>query len=62
MRDSLVPWQTFADSFSETERQVPVPADSEVGRVMAAARESWARDGVPDPDDFTVEPVPFDLD
>ena len=50
--------QTFADSFTEEERQVPVPADSELGRAMAQARESWAAaGGPPDPDDFQVEPV-----
>lgn len=56
-------WSDFIDSFTEEERQVPVPADSEVARVMAQARESWTRDGgPPDPDAFTVEPVPVTLD
>ena len=62
MTDQRSPSECFADSFSESERQVPVPADSEVARVMAAARESWARDGVPDPDDFKVTPTPVTFD
>ena len=62
MTDQRNPSERFADSFTEEARQAPVPADSEVSRVMAEARESWAQNGVPDPDDFKVTPIPVDLD
>jgi len=50
-----------ADGFVEVERVTHfVDPDSELGRAMARARESWAEHGVPDPDDFRVEPIPVD--
>src|SRR3954463_6759960 len=49
------------DGFTGEERQVPVDPDSPLGRAMAAARESWAQHGLPDPDDFHFEPIPVDL-
>lgn len=60
MRDSLVPWQTFADSFEEVERQVPVPADSPLGMAMADYRERVERGEVEpvDTDTFKVTPFP----
>ena len=52
-----------ADSFAEVERVTHVvDPDSPLGRVIASARESWVRNGVPDPDDFTVTPIVVDLD
>ena len=61
MRDQLVPWQDFADTFEETERQVPVPADSLLGEAMAEYRERLARGEVEPLDpDFKVTPVPVD--
>ena len=54
----------IVEGFEEVETvQAPVPADSELARVMADARESWAAaGGSPDPDDFRIEPNPVDLD
>ena len=57
------PWEQFADSFEEVERAVHfVDPDSPLGRAMASAREVWALDGVPEPDDFHVTPNPVEPD
>lgn len=50
--------------FTEERREVPVDPDSELGKVMARAREAWAQNGrPPSPDDFVFpEPIPVDLD
>jgi len=51
---------TLLDGFTVEERQVPVDPDSPLGRAMAEARASWAKNGEPpDPDDFVFpEPIP----
>ena len=48
------------DGFTVEARQVPVDPDSPLGRAMAEARESWALEGMPDSDDFSVTPVPVE--
>lgn len=57
-------WSDFIDSFTEEERQVPVPADSPLGRAMADYRERAARGEVEqiDGDTFRVTPRPVTLD
>ena len=52
--------ERFLDGFTETERQVPVPADSPIGRAMARHRPSVRRGEVEPLDGatWTVEPVP----
>ena len=66
MTDTRHPFDAgrFADSFTEEERQVPVPADSPLGKAMAEYRERAARGEVEeiDGDTFTVEPTPVTLD
>lgn len=66
MSDTRRPFDpdVFLAGFTEEERQVPVPADSPLGRAMAAYRERAARGEVEqiDPDTFTVEPRPVTLD
>jgi len=61
--DQRHPCAQFADSFEEVERVTHfVDPDSPLGRAMDEAREAWGRDGVPDPETFTVTPVPVELD
>ncbi len=42
----------FVEGFEETVIVHPVDPDSELGRAMARARESWGEAGPPDPADF----------
>lgn len=56
--------ERFAEGFEEVERVTHfVDPESLLGKAMAEARESWARNGgPPDPDDFKIVPDPVNLD
>lgn len=53
-RDERHPFdaERFVEGFDETVRVHQVDPDSELGRAMAEARESWGEKGPPDPADF----------